>query len=448
MRKKFDGSIQVRAPWTTSTSAPSTSIFTSGFGACMSSGSLVVIETHPIQYHAPVYRMLQERFSVEVSAIYGSDFSVVGYQDSEFQVRFAWDTDLLSGYKQVFLSRVREGGASNVGQVTCHGLRAALRDAHPGAVMIVGYSSGFHRWAFFQAWRAGYPLLFRAETTDHAHGRTFLRSCIRDTFLRWFYRKFNTLFYIGARSRQHFLRLGCTDKHMVFSPYCVDTSSFLCAEMDRNLLRTDQRCALGIEPSKKVLLFSGKLSVRKGPDILLAAVYALSRAVRSDIVVIFMGDGELRATLQEQANGLWPLDVRFIGFKNQRELSAYYHAADLLVLPSRHSETWGLVVNEALHHGLPVVVSDGVGCCPDLVISGVTGEACKADSVESLALAIQRALQLVGRPEVRAQCRMKVARYSVYKAARGIAHAYSEAAATARSRGGWHANDSSQGWIG
>ena len=74
--------------------------------------SLVVIETHPVQYHAPVYRELQKSCGIPVTAIYGSDFSVAGYRDREFGATFAWDTDLLAGYTSVFLERVAAGGGS------------------------------------------------------------------------------------------------------------------------------------------------------------------------------------------------------------------------------------------------------------------------------------------------------------------------------------------------
>ena len=80
---------------------------------------LAVIETHPIQYHAPVYRALEQELSVPVTAIYGSDFSVVGYHDAEFGATFQWDTDLMSGYDARFLTargarwRARGGGGNN-----------------------------------------------------------------------------------------------------------------------------------------------------------------------------------------------------------------------------------------------------------------------------------------------------------------------------------------------
>ena len=114
-------------------------------------------------------------------------------------------------------------------------------------------------------------------------------------------------------------------------------------------------------------------------------------------------------------------------------MSAYYHAADLLVLPSRHGETWGLVVNEALHHGVPVVVSEAVGCAPDLIEPGRTGEVCAADSAPALAEALTRAFPLAGEEQVRTQCRRKMEGYTVARAAEGIVTAYHAVTAPKRS---------------
>jgi glycosyltransferase involved in cell wall biosynthesis len=116
--------------------------------------------------------------------------------------------------------------------------------------------------------------------------------------------------------------------------------------------------------------------------------------------------------------------VFFQGFQNQTRLSQYYHAADLLILPSYESETWGLVVNEALHHGLPCVVSNSVGCAPDLIVTGVTGYSFETGSSLSLATGIRNGIELIGRDEVRLNCRRKVSGYGVKDAARGIANAY------------------------
>jgi glycosyltransferase involved in cell wall biosynthesis len=392
---------------------------------------LAVIETHPIQYHAPVYRTLQAQFGIPVTAIYGSDFSVAGYRDQEFGATFAWDTDLLSGYRPLFLARVADGAARSAEYVSARGLDRALRHVAPRATLVCGYSPRFHQLALYRAWRTRRPILFRAETTDHAQRRGGLKAWLRDRALRSVYGRCERLLYVGQRSLAHFKRLACPDDKLVFSPYCVDTSPFAGDEASRARLRPVTREQLGIGTDCTVLLFSGKLSARKGPDLLLAAVKALPPEGRAAMRVLFVGSGDMRQVLAEQARRPPCVAVTFAGFQNQTQLSAYYHAADLLVLPSRHSETWGLVVNEALHHGLPCAVSEDVGCGPDLVVPGVTGEIFETGSVASLAGALRRAEALFGRRAVRSECRRVVSAYSVQRAAAGIASAYTAAVGSA-----------------
>lgn len=385
---------------------------------------LVVIETHPVQYHAPVYRELESNLGIPVTAIYGSDFSVAGYRDREFGASFRWDTDLLSGHAASFLSTVADGGARSADSVSARGLHAALRAADPAAILLTGYSPSFYRSAWIAAWRARRPLLVRAETTDHARNRGAAREWTRTAALRLLYRSCTRLLYVGRRSHDHFKRLGIPGEKLVFSPYCVDSTAFDPTEESRARRRAATRESLGVGDAEYVILFSGKLSQRKAPDLLLRAVRSLLPEIRDRITVAFLGSGELQGKLEELACALPKVAAHFLGFQNQTQLSPYYHAADLLVLPSLHSETWGLVVNEALHHGVPCVVSDAVGCAPDLVEPGVTGEIAATGSAESLAAAIEKALTLVGRTEIRSRCREKVSGYTVDKAAQGIAEAY------------------------
>jgi glycosyltransferase involved in cell wall biosynthesis len=391
---------------------------------------LAVLETHPVQYHAPVYRALESRFGIPVTAIYGSDFSVVGYRDREFGTTFAWDTDLLSGYHAMFLSRSGSGGAKTPERVSVRGMGQALAAAAPSAVLLTGYSPRFHQLAFYSAWRAGVPILFRGETTDHARARSRAKAWIRDQALRWLYGRCAALLYVGQRSHRHLRRLAPAAGRLVFSPYCVDASTFECDEAARKRLRAETRQSLDVTEREIVLLFSGKLVRRKAPELLAHAVAGLPAGVRERVTLVFLGDGELRPQLEVLARRLGLHKVRFLGFQNQTELSRYYHAAELVVLPSVHSETWGLVVNEALHHGVPCVVSEAVGCAPDLVEPGVTGEVCETGSTPSLTAGLLRAIAMVNRGDVRDACRARVADYSVERAARGIAEAYDAMACT------------------
>jgi len=383
---------------------------------------LVIIESHPVQYHAPVYREVA-RAGVPLVVLYGSDFSVVGYRDREFNTQFAWDIDLLSGYGSVFLSRTSEGGASNADAVSAENIDSRLKALKPAAVMLVGYASTFDRGATLAAKRLGKPILFRAETTDHAKKRSWLKQVIRDWKLRRFYRTCSRLLYIGERSLAHYRRLGVPDSKLILSPYCVDASQFQTDESARTAARQRIRVLLDISEDRLALLFSGKIVHRKGVDLLVPAVKALPLDLAERVVLVFLGDGNERESIAATASSQG-VDVRFVGFQNQSLLSNYYHGSDCLVLPSRLGETWGLVVNEALQHGLPVIASDAVGCVPDLVKPGITGEVFASGSINDLADAIQRVAKLVGSPKVRDQCRSTMNKYTISSAAAGIITAF------------------------
>jgi glycosyltransferase involved in cell wall biosynthesis len=386
-------------------------------------GQLVVVETHPVQYHAPVYRAVTEKHGIPVETIYGSDFSVAGYFDKEFQTQFAWDVNLLAG-SNTFLSKSSHGGAGSVDEVSARGLGAALSRSKAGAVLLTGYQPSFYLSAFYQAWRNRYPILFRAETTDHANTRDFGKARLRDWGLRRLYSLCERVLPIGTRSHDHYRRLGVGAGKIISSPYCVDVTPFRCDEGARAEMRPAKRRELGIGDDDLAILFSGKLSKRKGVYQLIDAVKSMPAACRKRLVLVFLGDGEEKQSLTDLCNREPHLRAEFVGFVNQTGLSPYFHAADLLVLPSIEAETWGLVVNEALHHGLPCVVTDAVGCAPDLVESGVTGEIAAADSSDSLAEAIRRAAAGVKGEDARRLCRDKVSAFSVDAAAQGIAEAY------------------------
>lgn len=390
----------------------------------MSRPRLLVVETHPVQYHAPVYRCLQEQFGVPVTAVYGTDASVHAYRDAEFGADVTWDVDLLGGYSTRFLSTVAEGGPADPLAASARGIGRVLDEELPEAVLIVGYSPAFHRQAWRAAWRRGIPILFRGETTDIRGVARGAAGLVRDVALAVAYRSCAALLYIGQRSRRHFERVGVAPDRLVFSPYCVDVAPFQCDESDRERLRPDARRELGLDDDEPVIAFSGKLSERKGVDLLPRAAAAVADAVGGRVTLLCLGDGALRGILEAAHRPDRGVSVRVLGVQSQATLSRWYHAADVLALPSRHGETWGLVVNEALHHGLPVVVSDRVGSAPDLVTTS-TGAICEAGSLPSLSEALVERLRLPTSAWARDARRRHVAGYSVERAAAGLADAVS-----------------------
>lgn len=385
---------------------------------------LAIVETHPVQYHAPVYRCLVQELGVDATVIYGSDFSVAGYQDREFGASFAWDTDLLSGTPHRFVSRVKDGGPGNYDQVSAGGLAKELAALAPDAVLALGYAHPYDRAALAWAKQQRKPLLFRGETSDNARQRSLWKSWLRDLVLRRLYHRSAALLYVGQHSRAHYQRLGVPDEKLFFSPYCVESATFQPTAVDRAAMREASRERLGIARDAIVMVFSGKLSTRKGVDLLPKAVRLLPADLQGRAHLLFLGDGALRKSVTADSEQEPKVKATFAGFQNQSALSAFYHAADLLVLPSRAMETWGLVVNEALIHGLPCVVSENVGSQPDLVIPGQTGAVCRCDDAASLARALEEVMRRLNEPGLADKCRAQVSGFTVRAAAEGVMRAW------------------------
>ena len=180
-------------------------------------------------------------------------------------------------------------------------------------------------------------------------------------------------------------------------PYAVDNTFFQLRCASSAPQRDALRSSLGLQPGRPVILFTAKFTPAKAPEDLLAAFTQLQRRVtgNSKPYLLFAGDGPMRETLQERAKPLGDA-VRFLGFRNQTELPALYDLCDVFVLPSRF-EPWGLVLNEVMNAGRPVIVSDRVGAAPDLVENGDNGFVYPSGNVTLLA---SRLLQILQSPSL------------------------------------------------
>jgi glycosyltransferase involved in cell wall biosynthesis len=183
-------------------------------------------------------------------------------------------------------------------------------------------------------------------------------------------------------------------------PYAVDNEFFRTAVERARPRREALRAELGLNPGRAVILFASKMQPHKRAGDLLEAYARLSPdgVAEPAPYLVFAGDGEERARLESRARALRWDSIRFIGFRNQSELPAMYDLCDVFVLPSER-EPWGLVVNEAMNAGKPVIVSDCVGAGPDLVEDGVNGFVYPARDVAALADRLRR---LIEHPEHRA----------------------------------------------
>ena len=388
----------------------------------MTKKRLAIISTHPIQYQAPIWRALAHMPDLDVHVYYGSDFSIRGYRDRHFGVDFKWDVPLTDGHASTFLSTdsnstIERGFFS---MRPTH-LRSRLRAFRPDCALISAYMP-FFWWetvAVLQLLRI--PTLLRAEATDTAMHRSALKNAMRNVFLRVFYRTCTKCLAIGQMARNHYLRHGVPPGQIGWSPYCVDTGLFEEQIQTYEPCRETLQRELGLNAMQTVFIYSGKIYPQKSPTTIVEALASMPEAVRAQLALLVVGDGELRSQFEVACHNLLGERAVFVGFANQSELGRYYAAADCLILPSL-GETWGLVVNETMQFGLPAIVSDHVGCYPDLIVEGKTGYVFPAGDAQQLSACMLQAVDLIkaDRYMVSRYCRSQVAAYSPQAAAEGI----------------------------
>jgi glycosyltransferase involved in cell wall biosynthesis len=332
---------------------------------------LVAFLSHPIQHYTPWFAALGRRMGDDFRVIYSSRHGVDAARDPEFGETFAWDMDLLAGYAHEFEPNARRHspGGGFWGIRFGHA-RERLRRLRPRAVMTFG-------WLFAGYWEAAraasmeeIPYLLRTES-NALSGGSRLRWRMKDWTAGRLCRGAAGCLAIGTRNAELYRAYGVDPGRILMAPYFVDNDWFARETQRLRPRRAELRQSFGLPADALVFLFMGKLVAKKHPDDLLEAWMGLAPELKARSAVLFGGNGELASSLRERAAG--EPRVAFAGFLNRSRLPEAYAASDVLVLPSDAGETWGLVVNEAMASGLATIVSDRVGCAPDLVDEGITG---------------------------------------------------------------------------
>jgi glycosyltransferase involved in cell wall biosynthesis len=323
---------------------------------------LASLVSHPIQYQAPLFRALARHPDIDFTAVFLSTHGVAPTLDPGFGQVIAFDVPLLEGYRSHFVrNRARRPHTQSFFGAVNPGLAALLVRERFDALWVHGYAQASNWIAFATAAALRLPFLIRGDSQLLVQSGLRSRS-LRQLVLGSLFRAARGLLYIGEQNR-HFYEASA------FRP--TSSSSLPTASTTRSSPSAPGRT--GSRPPREptgahrrgardvVLLVVGKLVGFKQP---LDVVRALSHLDRRAIAV-FVGDGELRADVEAE---IATAKVRGLvtGFINQSDLPDWYAAGDVTVLASDF-EKWGLVINEAMACGLPAVVSDLVGCAPDLV---------------------------------------------------------------------------------
>ena len=383
---------------------------------------LAYVVSHPIQYQANLLRRIAADPEIDLTVFFCSDFSVKEYKDSGFGVAVQWDVPLLEGYRSVILPRIRDTSQPSPTRPIAYGLLRHLRrgiDGQPfDALWVHGYSTINALHAMLAAKALGMPVLLRAESWLHDRSRSRLKLFAKRLFFSALRHLADAVLPIGTRNAEYWAEyLG--DRFPAFlMPYAVDNDYFAERAQAATASRAALQAELGLQPDRPVILFASKLQERKHCDDLLEAFLQLQASGPSPYLLI-VGDGEMRAGLEQRARASGSDSILFAGFRNQSEMPRLFNLSTVFVLPSRH-EAWGLITNEAMAAGLPVIVSDDVGCAVDLVRDGENGFVYPVGDVTALHDALAATLQPGRAAAMGAQSRAIISRWSYAEDVEGL----------------------------
>lgn len=382
---------------------------------------LAFLATHPVQYHAPLYRALAAHPGIELEVLFAHRQDAAGQAKAGYGVPFEWDLPILDGYRSRFLhNRAARPDVSRFGG--CHTPEVAeiLSSERFQALVIHGWGSRCYIQAALAARRLGLPVLVRGDSTLGTPRGLALRAAKR-ALHPLLLRMFDAFLVVGRRAREYYLHYQVPERRLFESPHCVDNQHFARGASEWRPRRAACLSEHGLSPNRPTVGFVGRLVPMKRPLDVVEALGAVPSKARPQLLVA--GDGPLRADMERRAASLGVAAV-FVGFVNQSRLPGVYALLDALVLPSDGGETWGLVVNEAMAAGCPAIVSEAVGCRPDLVLEGRTGLSFPLGDRDRLAAILQRVGEdpgLVRRMGAAAE--LHIERNSATRAAAGVVRA-------------------------
>jgi glycosyltransferase involved in cell wall biosynthesis len=261
------------------------------------------------------------------------------------------------------------------------GVSKALNNAAPDAILCGGYNY-LASWASLRwAERRQIPFYLWVEST-----KMNIRSGDRwtETLKSQFMHRCTAFIVPGIAASDYVESYGVPKSKIFVAPNAVDNHFFEQRSISIRQRATFHRFDLGLPP--RFFLFVGRLVHEKGIFDLLDAYHILPPELQRDVGLVYVGDGPARATLQRRSKDVGG-SVVLAGFAQRDRLAQFYALADAFIFPT-HADAWGLVVNEAMACGLPVVCSDATGCAADLIRAETNGYIVTSHDVKGLSTAM------------------------------------------------------------
>jgi glycosyltransferase involved in cell wall biosynthesis len=313
---------------------------------------LAIVASHPIQYFAPWYRELAKLGDVDLRVFFCCDWGVEEYVDPQLGVAVKWDIPLLEGYAHEFLPIAKRPERLGFWEVDNPRVGAALAQFDPDVVKIYGYARRTNwrvaRWAK----KRGKRLLMMTDSSIVSRAASWKRLA-KELVVRRFYRYLDGALYISQNNFDYHRHFGLPAERLFRSRFPIDRARLLAGAGGR----AETRARHGIPAEAFVVILCGKYVAHKRPLDLVAAGHRAGWPVWT----LLVGEGPERGALEDFIAREGVTNCTLTGFVNQSAIASYYAAADALALPSS-LENYSLVVSEGISFGLPVIVSDQVGC--------------------------------------------------------------------------------------
>jgi glycosyltransferase involved in cell wall biosynthesis len=320
---------------------------------------LAVVVSHPIQHFAPWHRAVVAEQRIDLQVFFCCDWGIKTYHDPEFGVPIQWDIPLTEGYASEFLPTSRRPTRLDFFSVDNPTVGAALGRYDPDVIQLFGYAHRTNWRAQSWAKSSGVPMLLYSDSNIRAR-TPFSKRWLKRKIVSHFYKGVDGALYVGDNNRSFHASFGLPDERLFPGSLPVDSQALWKEVPCKETVRAALRQRYGIPDEGFVVLFCGKLSARKRPLDLLAALMSASRE-EGRLHCIFVGDGHQRDEIEIIVKREGLRNIHLSGFVNQTEIPKFYVAADALVITSSF-DPHPLVVTEAGVFGLPIIVSDATGC--------------------------------------------------------------------------------------
>ena len=322
---------------------------------------VAIVVSHPIQHFVHLYKALAKCDVIDLKVFYCSKIGAKPYFDKNMNIEIQWASDLLGGYAHEFLPEADNIKESGFLKINNPSVVAILKDFNPDVVQLHGYAQLTLLRTLVWCKIKHIPVLLWSDSSL-LFRRARWKLLIKDMFLPKLLGLFNGVLSTGDNNTAYYSNYGVKPARIFRCPFTVDEALLGQANNEKAKLRVQVRARYEIENNEVVLLFVGKLVSWKRPQDILDALLTAQRKLgsRVKLVAFFAGNGVLLQELKTRAESQH-LRAIFAGFINVDVLPTVYAMADVLVFPSER-EPYGLSAREAICLGLPLIVSDQIGC--------------------------------------------------------------------------------------